>query len=358
MSSEFLVSPGHYPEAYTFDRYLQRIESARAGLELAIYSAYFPDDNPAYTAKQLASFNDNPALWLMSAIDTDILSAKSVRNYQFEPALLIINTGNIYREGGLKNQFVVDIANSGQRIIRKEGNSIFTAANAAVLSGSWATRLEEIDFKSAGASPDLQWNTRKAFQLAKEKGIPLKLLLPDQQQELMELENLNPETRQELARDLQKGYMVIVPESQLRDDNLAGWWRIHPETGETLGMISGGHGGVLKEYLITMTAISLFLSGVLAAGLLASCLAANKCSSANCFKTAGIGFLLGFALAEAMGLILFAVIPETVAVGGGVVVAGGGLAEVGAFAGGIVLDALDGAGIGPVSQIVPQCNEW
>ena len=358
-SNEFLVSPGRYPEAYTIDRYLQRIVAARAALEMAIYSAYYPDDNPAYTAKQLAAFNDNPALWLMSVIDTDILSTvnERVRNYQHEPALLIINNGIAYSEDGFKNRFVVDIANTGQRVIRKEGAKLFNASKAAVLSGSWATRLEEVNFMSSGKPPSSQWNTRKAFQLAQEKKIPLKLLVPGEQQELMKLQALSPETRHHLAQDLQKGYMLIVPARPVTSNTEAGWWRIHPDTGETLGMISTGLGGAVTEYIIKTTLIALSLSAVLAAGQLAGCLSSNKCSPSGCFKSAGIGFLLGFAIGEAIGLILVAAIPETVAIGGGAVVAGANIADVLAFSGGLVLDALEAGSLGPVSQIVPSCMD-
>lgn len=358
-SNEFLVSPGRYPEAYTIDRYLQRIVAARAALEMAIYSAYHPDDNPAYTAKQLSAFNDNPALWLMSIIDTDILSTvnERVRNYQHEPALLIINNGITYSENALKNRFVVDIANTGQRVVRKEGSKLFSATKAAILSGSWATRLEEVNFISANGDASFQWNTRQAFKLAKKMQIPLKLLTPDKQQELMKLQTLSPEARQQIAQDLQQGYMVIVPERPVTNQALTGWWRIHPDTGETLGIISGGLGGAVTEYIIKTTLISLSLSAVLAAGQLAGCLSSNKCSPSGCFKSAGIGFLLGFAIGEAIGLILVAAIPETVAIGGGAVVAGANIADVLAFSGGLVLDALEAGELGPVSQIVPSCMD-
>lgn len=357
VSNEFLVSPGRYPEAYTFDRYLQRIMAARAALEMAIYSVYHPDANPAYTAKQLAAFNDNPALWLMSAIDTDILSAKSVRNYQYEPALLIINSGITYHEDGLKNQFVVDIANTGQRVVRKEGSRLFNAKSAAILSGSWATRLEEVNFISAQEAPSFQWNTRKAFDLAKEKKIPLKLLLPDKQEELKKLQALNSKTRQQLSEDLKKGYMVIVPQRPVSNNALAGWWRIHPDTGETLGMISGGQGGVISEYLVTLSGIALTISAALAAFGLANCLSDKSCSPGQCFKNAGIGFVLGYLLGMAIGGILIALLPETAAVGSFAVYgAGATTGEVAAFGGGVVLDVLETGGVGPISQILPRCD--
>lgn len=357
VSNEFLVSPGRYPEAYTFDRYLQRIMAARAALEMAIYSVYHPDANPAYTAKQLAAFNDNPALWLMSAIDTDILSAKSVQNYQYEPALLIINSGITYHEDGLKNQFVVDIANTGQRVVRKEGGRLFNATSAAILSGSWATRLEEVNFISAEEVPSFQWNTRKAFDLAKEKKIPLKLLLPDKQEELKKLQALNSETRQQLSEDLKKGYMVIVPQRPVSNNALAGWWRIHPDTGETLGMISEGQGGVISEYLVTLSGIALTISATLAAFGLANCLSDKSCSPGQCFKNAGIGFVLGYLLGMAIGGILIALLPETAAVGSFAVYgAGATTGEVAAFGGGVVLDVLETGGVGPISQILPNCD--
>ena len=81
------------------------------------------------------------------------------------------------------------------------------------------------------------------------------------------------------------------------------------------------------------------------------------CSPSGCFKSAGIGFLLGFAIGEAIGLILVAAIPETVAIGGGAVVAGANIADVLAFSGGLVLDSLEAGSIGPVSLIVPSCMD-
>lgn len=358
VSNEFLVSPGRYPEAYTLDRYLQRIVAARAALEMAIYSAYHPDDNPSYTAKQLAAFNDNPTLWLMSAIDTDILSPESVRNYQYEPALLIINSGITYSENALKNRFAVDIANTGQRVVRKEGSKLFSATKAAILSGSWATRLEEVNFISANGDASFQWNTRQAFKLAKKMQIPLKLLTPDKQQELMKLQTLSPEARQQIAQDLQKGYMVIVPERPVTNQALTGWWRIHPDTGETLGIISGGLGGSITEYMVTLSGIALTISASLAAFGLLKCLSDRTCSPSGCFKTAGIGFVLGFAMGMAVGWIILALIPEAAVIGAGSVTlgaAGVSAGEVAAFSGGVVLDVLETGGVGPISQIMPTC---
>ena len=61
------------------------------------------------------------------------------------------------------------------------------------------------------------------------------------------------DVRQRIADDLAAGYLVVAPSSPVAAESarFAGWWRIDPATGHTLGMGDTGWGQEFVEYLIT-----------------------------------------------------------------------------------------------------------
>jgi hypothetical protein len=62
--------------------------------------------------------------------------------------------------------------------------------------------------------------------------------------------------RRRVSEDLDSGYMVVAPKTPIQKQNetSAGWWRIDPRSGDTLGMSANGWGGSATEgaSLITM----------------------------------------------------------------------------------------------------------
>lgn len=55
-----------------------------------------------------------------------------------------------------------------------------------------------------------------------------------------------------IEQELAAGYIVLVPEKPvlINGDELVGWWRIHPQRGDTLGFMETGAGQTLTEYAL------------------------------------------------------------------------------------------------------------
>jgi hypothetical protein len=85
------------------------------------------------------------------------------------------------------------------------------------------------------ASPSAEWLTLTAATVSRVSS----LSLPE-------------DTRRTVAAELAGGYAVVVPSTTvlLGSESFAGWWRIDPKSGNTLGIDSSGWGGGQFESLV------------------------------------------------------------------------------------------------------------
>jgi hypothetical protein len=137
-------------------------------------------------------------------------------------------------------------------------------------------------------------NTMHAFAQAQAQGHGYTLLLPGE--EVPDLE-ITPDSRQHILRDLEHGFAVLVPDAEA-GLSMLGWWRVNPETGETLGMLSDGRGSVVTEYLIKFSgAVSKAFLAVGLFGCIKNASSQSRASTACCIGTNflfyGIGWLGG-----------------------------------------------------------------
>lgn len=68
-----------------------------------------------------------------------------------------------------------------------------------------------------------------------------------------------PDALVRARHDLDAGYVLVVPERP--EGGYASWWRVHPQTGETLGIGTSGRGEAAVTYANLMSAIG-FVGGV------------------------------------------------------------------------------------------------
>jgi hypothetical protein len=54
-----------------------------------------------------------------------------------------------------------------------------------------------------------------------------------------------------LREDLEKGYAILTPKEQPAGFDRVAWWRVNPDTGETLGILDDGRGVEITEYQVT-----------------------------------------------------------------------------------------------------------
>ena len=88
------------------------------------------------------------------------------------------------------------------------------------------------------------FNTGYVFEEAKLSGTPISVIRPG---ETASLDSLSADSLASIQQDLDRGFAVVVPNQEFAQG--AGWWRVDPLTGETLGQIGSGMGGDMTEWV-------------------------------------------------------------------------------------------------------------
>jgi len=140
----------------------------------------------------------------------------------------------------------VDVLSNARRVLAVKGGAATPAPEEAVRVGVWETLAE----RSALRQPAAPFGALEAIRQASEDGIPIRVLRPGQTTVLQGLQH-SAATKAGVQRDLDAGYVVILPERAGGASEQSGWWRVDPATGETLGIASGGYGGAMVEYVVT-----------------------------------------------------------------------------------------------------------
>jgi hypothetical protein len=106
------------------------------------------------------------------------------------------------------------------------------------------------------------------------------ILKPSAPDLVKQLARLPAGARQHLRRDLTNGYWVLAPKGQVTvgKRKAFSWWRIHPQTGETLGIGANGEGQSAPEYEGTQP-ISLSAIGLSATYEAELCIILNSAAS-------------------------------------------------------------------------------
>jgi len=355
VSNRFMLSLGGYPEAYIFDRYLERLITSRPILELVLHDTFFPDNPTEISTGHVEAVKNTIELWLADSIERGAQTEPGLVDYRHEPGLIIVSSELSYDEQGSTERLVVDIASDSRRILQIDNNKITYAPQNAIFSGTWATRAEEINVLGPASEQVSQWNTRKAFAQAEANQIPIKILKPGNTSSAKLIKGISVEARNAIAQDLESGFAVIVPEWVEGDSSQVGWWRVNPKTGETLGMINEGLGSEIVKYKVVLALVSLKVMILMAVPGLIDCLKGNKCSDTGCWTGAGVGVLIGYAIGFAVGLITVALAtPGAVT---GIVVSVDAAAGVAGAASIGIARGMDMANAASVLPSVPSCIE-
>ena len=90
------------------------------------------------------------------------------------------------------------------------------------------------------------------FALAAAKQLPLRVLRPSREPDWGQAD-LAPDVRARVGQDLAAGYLVVLPAKQvlLGETLRLGWFRVHPTTGETLGVMDDGSHSATTDRAIT-----------------------------------------------------------------------------------------------------------
>lgn len=240
----FMLATGRYPESYVLDRTLERILGVRPMLEIALHTSYFSDEEIASprTRGETAWLGH---LMLYAAFDMGVADGPV---YRPEPSLMVYQ-----RPLGSppKARLSLDIVNNTRRAFRVTDGMLVAAPIDLVRAGVWETYAESLlpaDLPP-GSEPVMRYNTMEILRRARDASIDLRVLRATDPASLSEL-SLPGEAKIAIRNDLDAGFVVVVPESLPAGMPMAGWWRIDPATGETLGMAADGRGAELVEYLV------------------------------------------------------------------------------------------------------------
>ncbi len=236
----FMFAAGKYNNNYVLDRVIERFINYKPILAGLIAKAHeqevvFQDDMQNVDRAWLGH------LQLYQAFDAGSLSANT---YRAEPSLISFRQGLVN-----PNSIQLDVINNVRR-------SFTLSAESLVETGVWESYVES----QAIALSDVV-STTTVFEQARAEKIPLKTILPSNGETLNNL-TLSENTKYYIQQDLDEGFVVIVPET-MPEGSLAGaWWRINPQTGETLGMLDG-LGGAFTEYAALWKATAAVLLGLI-----------------------------------------------------------------------------------------------
>lgn len=92
-------------------------------------------------------------------------------------------------------------------------------------------------------------NTAAAFFQVNAENNEWRLLRPGDQQ-LLSVLGYEHDVAARISEELTNGWLVALPLPNVQGQAMAGWWRIDPHTGATLGISPSGHGQALVEYAL------------------------------------------------------------------------------------------------------------
>jgi len=240
-----LLETGHGSEAYKLD------ESFRYVHQLAKQYQYIFENEAgnASTSKPGLPSVVPPFIHMamFSIFDQAWDEDRSKISYRSTPSLLTIEyKSNTSADNQVTMQTTVDVVSNERRVYVREGNQLALSPEGALYIGVYETLAEKsISMPDNGVS----WNAGRATLSALDRGSKFTLIKPDTREKVTELQVV-PITERAIQRELDEGFWIIAPTmSASKGLGQYSWWRVHPDTGNTLGMIQSGQGANALDYL-------------------------------------------------------------------------------------------------------------
>ncbi len=297
-----LVLPSIYRHAYVAKRFLAQMKVAVELLDYLYKGMPFAEQPVAPPMKLLTAstpFDDVILNTLFARSPPLDPAAESDRiSYRAEPYLVILEDGMLLNRPEPTGFLRVDIVNNTRRSFVIQDGELQLDPQANILAGAWETQAEQSPFAEVQGK---RFSTMVAFLSAAQAGVPIAVVTPTDRAPLAEL-TLPMVSRLAIERDLDKGYVVIVPETIASGDGAAGWWRVNPNTGETLGLAGEGRGDSAVEYSFLLgLKENLILGAPSALAGFAICMGGASgsagCCAADAAASLGAGAALGAAVA-------------------------------------------------------------
>lgn len=282
----FLLDPGRYHARYVAGRALEILSGSASYLD-RVLTAIGNDVTPPLPSSEVELGEATLApLLLWDAMSDPDLPAE-VRSFRPAPGVLMLSQ----RMDGAEQH--VDVVANPRIVVDLSGETPRLAPQAAVRAGAWETRTEAIPFEGVDrpSSPSYEALAGAA-------------LLPVDSPEDARSRGMPEASVAAIAEDLARGYRVLAPESAAEIG--AGWWRIDPVTGETLGRGLDGRGNAFLEYLTSFEVSLAITAGFTVYGV-HSCTQIEDSTQAGCcivqnVALAATGVGVGVAAGLALGV--------------------------------------------------------
>lgn len=317
-SHSYQVNAGGQPLDYLAERYLVTAIDDQAWLTATI--GKFREPGKRMVQPDASIPVDFPVLAQYRFMDDNPFAEAGVVSYRAAPSLVGLLRG--YRNADTAFAAVDIVANHLEHL-RVSENGLQQVPAAGLARGVWDTVLEGVPQKALRVDASASASTVNVFEKAAGQDIPIKVLKAGVADSLAGF-GLDANASAFVQADLDKGYLVVLPERLPEGVGMAGWWRVDPVSGETLGMTGDGRGQDVVEYLTEVVGIAFNM--VQALQSLKKCdeqandIAKMCCLvEANINNVAGLGFgsLLGATVGTAGGALFDILNYATTGVTGG-----------------------------------------
>lgn len=135
-----------------------------------------------------------------------------------------------------------DLRRDTMRLVAEQSgkeDAFFAHVFRGVLNGTLERALADQLLEGLGSGAVSHLNTSRLFERAHAENVPF-ILLPQEKDKLDA--SVPSEARARLDAELQRGFLVVVPARPLLIQGTArvAWWRINPQSGETVGVTDEG----------------------------------------------------------------------------------------------------------------------
>jgi len=298
----YQINTGGQPLDYLAERYLVTAIDDQAWLTATIGKFREPGKRMKQPDVDIPA--DFPALAQYRFMDDNPFARAGVVSYRATPSLVGLLRG--FRDADTTFAAVDIVANHVEHL-RVTETGLQQVPSAGLARGVWDTVLESVPQKALRVDQSASASTVTVFEKAAGQDIPIKVLKPGTTDSLAGF-GLDANASSFVKADLDKGYLVVLPETLPEGAGMAGWWRVDAVSGETLGMTGDGRGQDVVEYLTEVVGIAFNM--VQALQSLKDCdkqsndIAKMCCLvEANINNVAGLGFgsLLGATVGTAGG---------------------------------------------------------
>jgi len=251
-----LASSGEKTNAYLAQVFVDLVESGLPLLSASAKKVFNPQQQVAFPKQIIA--NEFELLSQYHWMQQNPEQNKSTIQFRSQASLLGFKRGYVNPETAFLS---VDVIANKQTFIRQQDGKFFTDPQSALVQGVWETACEWIPSQILGIAGN-SLDTLKVTEASLKQRIDFKVYQPTEQDQMQLNTDLNENTvlLDRVSADIKQGYVVAIPVQKPNGLGMTGWWRINPESGETLGMIGDGGGSEITEYLIENTQIALTLA--------------------------------------------------------------------------------------------------